>query len=88
MSEWKSNYNLKYRDYVIKVKQDFGDGFYLVDGMPTNFGYIVVKDNINVVPGAVWFQTVKHAKHAIDVLILTEGNADMFHSALEAYYAR
>jgi hypothetical protein len=88
MNDWKSNYTLKYREHVIKVKQDFGNGFHLIDGMPTNFGYVVVKDNVNVVPGAGWFQTVKEAKHAIDVLITTDGNADMFYNAMQAYSQR
>lgn len=88
MSHWKSSYKLLYRNHLIEIKQDFENDFYIVDGMPTETGYIVTKNNVNVMPGAVWFQTVKHAKRAIDILISTEGDADMFHSGLEAYYAR
>jgi hypothetical protein len=85
---WKSNYTLNYRDHMILVKQDFGSSFHLIDGMPTNIGYVVVKDGVNVMPGAVWFQTVKQARRAVDLLILTEGNVELFYKAMNAYNGR
>lgn len=71
LPDWKSIsvHKITYRDHQIVVKQDFGSQFFLIDGMPCMWGYVVVvKDVGNVMPGATWFQTVHAAMDAIDVL--------------------
>jgi hypothetical protein len=70
LGHWK----LYYKGFTIKVKCDFGptgQSFHLIDGMPCAWGYIVADagGSINVCPGAGWFQTVKDAKRALDILI-------------------
>lgn len=60
---------IEYRGYNIQVKRDFGGRAHLVDGLPCMWGYVVVKGICNVMPGGTWFQTVKSAKQAIDILI-------------------
>lgn len=68
LRKWK----IEYRDYTIVVKLDFPQPFVLIDGMPCLSGYVVGNKNAgNIMPGATWFQTVKDAKQAIDVLIET-----------------
>jgi len=58
----------RYRGYEIRAKRDYTDflqydrGFYLRDG------FVVTKGIVNVMPGAVWFQTVDAARNAIDIL--------------------
>ena len=76
---------VEHRGYRIAVKQDFGPEPPTVDGMPVMSGYVVLdQDGDNAMPGATWFQTVKSAKHAIDVLIDVGGpeNADQFWALL------
>jgi hypothetical protein len=74
------SYSLNYCGYTIVVKRDFGDKFYMLDGMPCNFGYNVTKDQKNPIPGAGWFQTVADAKTGIDCLIASAGDAQRFHA--------
>lgn len=59
---------LKYNAYIIEPKRDFGNMPYWIDGFPVTQGYVVVKDGCNVMPGATWFQTVRDAKRACDIL--------------------
>ncbi len=69
------HYQVQYRGHVIGLKRDFGFQFVLLDGMPCMWGYVVTYGadheyaGCNSMPGAVWFQTVRDAKHAIDVLV-------------------
>lgn len=77
-----ASYKRDYRGYEIRVKRDFGSQFHLIDGMPCMWGYVVVKDGCNAMPGATWFQTVKEAKRAIDVLIEHPEGGDAFWKAL------
>lgn len=63
-----------YRGHKIEPKRDFGSGKgHLIDGKWVKKGWVVVKSNCNVMPGACWFQTIKEAKHGIDVLIQVGG---------------
>lgn len=67
-------HSLAYRGFTIKVKRDIGStgqSFHLIDGMPCAWGYVVccASGFLNVMPGATWFQTVKAAKEAVDILI-------------------
>ena len=77
------NYRLDYRGLTIKVKQDFGDDFFLIDGMPCNFGYVVCSGMVNAMPAATWFQTVKEAKRAIDILLDVNGDIQAFWDRLK-----
>lgn len=87
------NYHRSYKGYDIVVKRDFGSQFFLIDGMPCMWGYVVVigKDKpfagCNAMPGATWFQTVKDAIEAIDVLEIT-GDCAEFWPAYRARAAR
>lgn len=59
-----------YKDYTIKPKKDFGEYGFLINGKRVRKGFVVVdKHNINIMPGATWFQTIKDAKKGIDVFI-------------------
>jgi hypothetical protein len=84
--------HIDYRGYCIRLKDDFGPEPTYVDGMPCLSGFIVTYGEghphagANAMPAATWFQTVKAAKHATDVLIDVGGqeNADEFWSMLRA----
>lgn len=81
-------YQVDHRGHSIIVKQDFGDSWHLIDGMPCAWGYVVVKDGCNAMPAAIWFQTVRDAKAAIDILIQAEGDAQKFWVLWRARQAR
>lgn len=67
-------HKVAYRGFTIRLKGDFGDSFFLIDGMPCAWGYVAVRNGCNAMPGATWFQTVKEAKRGIDALIAAEAN--------------
>lgn len=75
--EIAARYTLTYRGYEIRLKRDFGGKFHLIDGMPALWGYVLCKGSVNACPGAGWFQTVKDAKRAAD--ILEEADVTEFH---------
>jgi len=59
-----------YKNYIIKPKRDFGQYGFLIDGKMVKEGWVVTDHrNVNVMPGATWFQTIEQSKLAIDVLI-------------------
>lgn len=58
----------QYGKYTIVEKRDFGSTPYWIDGFPVKHGYVVVRDGCNAMPGATWFQTVREAKRACDIL--------------------
>ena len=59
-----------YKNYIIKPKKDFGQDGYLIDGKMVKEGWVVTDHrNVNVMPGATWFQTIEQSKLAIDVLL-------------------
>ena len=61
---------MKYKGYIIKPKREFGSDGFLINGKRVQEGFVVTNEhNINVMPGATWFQTIKDAKKGIDVLI-------------------
>lgn len=77
-----------YRGHQIKPKLDFGPGRgYLSNGKWIKKGWVVVKDHCNVMPGACWFQTIKKAKHGIDVLIQVGGeqNSEAFWEIMQPF---
>lgn len=84
------SYRITYNGFTIAVKRDFGDQPFLIDGLPCAWGYVVCYgeghqyEGCNAMPGATWFQTVKEAKRAIDMLIAVggEGNSTQFWKAL------
>lgn len=59
---------IQHGDYTIEPKKDFGNQPHWIDGFPVDSGYVVVKNHGNAMPGATWFQTVREAKMACDVL--------------------
>lgn len=59
-----------YKNFIIKPKRDFGQYGFLIDGKMVKEGWVVTDHrNVNVMPGATWFQTIEQSKLAIDVLI-------------------
>lgn len=64
----------EYKGYLIKPKTDFGLHGFLVQGRWIKEGFVVTKNNMNMMPGATWFVDVAQAKIAIDVLIECGGN--------------
>lgn len=82
-NEW-GKYSLAHAGFEIVIKQDFGGSFFLIDGLPCAWGYVVCYGRghqyagCNAMPGAVWFQTVKDAKTAINDLITAEENPSVF----------
>ena len=60
-----------YKGLHIVPKLDFGSKAFLIDGHFTKHGYIVTDGLCNVMPGAIWFQTVAEAKLGIDIYHLT-----------------
>jgi hypothetical protein len=77
---------VEHRGYCITVKKDFNGVPVLVDGLPVLWGYVVHKagEKKNAMPNDTWFQSVKNAKHAIDVLIDVGGaeNEEQFWAML------
>jgi hypothetical protein len=63
------NFSTEYRGYQIKLKRDFGNQPFLVEGHMLSHGYVVIKDGALATPGAVWHYTVADAKLAIDDMI-------------------
>ena len=68
----------EYRGYQIEPKRDFGTYGFLIKGEWVKTGFVVVKDGCNAMPAAAWFQTKPEAKEAIDALIVSEGDAELF----------
>jgi len=61
---------ITYKNFIINPKRDFGQYGYLIDGEMVKEGWVVTnQQNVNVMPGATWFQTIEQSKLAIDVLI-------------------
>jgi len=59
-----------YKGYNINPKRDFGSYGFLIKEKTVSKGFVVTdKHNVNVMPGATWFQTIKDAKNGINVLI-------------------
>ena len=69
--------DIEYRDFHIVPKLDFGSTPY--QNVNTyRKGYVIVKDGVNVMPGATWATSVIEAKVMIDVYIEADGNGEMF----------
>lgn len=62
-------HSIEFKGFTIKLKRDFGSQWFLIDGMPCMWGYVVTQNGMNVMPGATWFQTVKDAKQGIEALL-------------------
>lgn len=62
---------LEYRSCLIKpvkfTQPHYNHGRFI------RFGYNVVREGVNVMPGATWFHTIEAAKLAIDILIEVNG---------------
>lgn len=68
-----------YKGLQIVPKLDFGRTGFLIDGHFVKEGYVVTDGLCNVMPGAIWFQTVKEAQVGIDVYHIT-GETQRFHT--------
>lgn len=67
------NKPFEYGEYTIVPRHE--SGYYPEED---NYGFWVVKDHTNVMPGACWFRSVRQAIDAIKKLELAKGNADLF----------
>lgn len=74
--------NTKYKNHSIEPKRDFDPG------MVKQTGFVVVKNGCNVMPGGCWFNTVKEAKHGINVLLKVKGDADKFWEIMQPFKYR
>ena len=72
---------INYKGYEIRPKLDMGRTPWLVNGRKVDSGFVVVRNLIQVMPGAIWFETVESAHKAIDALIAVNGNVDAFWKA-------
>jgi len=58
---------VNYKGYIIKPKRDFGRDGFLINGKTVKKGFVVTDNhNINVMPGATWFQTIEEAEKGVD----------------------
>lgn len=65
--------------YRIVPKRDFGPGpGFFIEGRYVKTGFVVVRNGVNVMPGATWAQTIREALVMIRVLEHVRGNADRF----------
>ena len=65
-------------DYTIKPKRDFGEGF-LIRGVWVKAGWIVLRNGVSVLPGAVWDTTLAGASRTVGKLMVAKGDSDIFH---------
>ncbi|MFB6364227.1 hypothetical protein ACFCP7_09205 [Paenibacillus elgii] len=56
---------MEYKGYSIKPRNE-------------GFGYEVVRNGINPMPGAVWFVNIERAQKGIDALIQSNGNTELY----------
>ncbi|AOG03335.1 hypothetical protein [Bosea sp. RAC05] len=58
---------VEYRGHQIRAKKDFADFVGYHRGFYFSEAYVVLKDGINVMPGACYFSNVADAEMAIDI---------------------
>lgn len=63
---------VEYGEYEFKPRNE--------QGWPDEdtYGYWVVKDHVNIMPGGCWFHTIAEARHGVKMLELAKGNANLF----------
>lgn len=71
------NIDIEYRGYHIIPKLDFGSYPYL-NVNTYKKGYVIVKDSMNVMPGATWATSIIEAKEMINSLIESNGDGQLF----------
>lgn len=69
--------DIEYRGFNIKAKMDFGNSPYK-NVNTYRKGYVVVKDGVNAMPGAIWATSIVEAKSMIDSFIEADGSSAMF----------
>jgi hypothetical protein len=69
---------ITYKGFEIKPKLDWTHA-------ADQRGFVVVKDWCNVMPAACWFETVKEARHGINVLLKVKGNANRFWEIMQPF---
>ena len=67
--------NTKHRGYTIEPKRDHTPAA----------GFVVTKNDCNIMPGGCWFDTVKEAKNAINVLIRVKGDSELFWEIMQPF---
>lgn len=82
----KKQYTYRHRGHSIVPKRDFGRGGYVDgNGKIVNRGWVVTKDNCNIMPGGTWFKTPKEARNAINVLLRVKGDAEKFWEIMQPF---
>lgn len=77
--------SIEYKGFTIRPKLDMGSTPWLVDGNEYRRGYIVTQNNVQVMPGAVWFHSVIEARTAIDILIEVNKDSTAFWNLWNEY---
>ena len=88
LEQWSLGGHTEYAGFHVVPKRDFGKvGHYMPEGY-IRAGWLVVKDGVNVMPGAVWALTRAEALQMIDVWIACGEDATKFHHLLKAVSRR
>lgn len=66
----------------IVPKRDFGRYGFLINGKWVKEGWIVTDGICNIMPGAIWFQTIGEAIEAAGALYMARGDATKFWNIL------
>ena len=72
-----------YKGHTVQPKLDFTRDGYWVHGKIITHGWVVCKDGYNVMPGATWFESIREAKEALNVLLRVECDAKRFWEAMQ-----
>lgn len=79
------NVFIEYRGFIIRPKLDMGSTPWLVNGNEYRCGYIITQDEIQIMPGAVWFHSVIEARVAIDLFIKANKDSTVFWNLWNEY---
>ena len=69
---------MKYRNFEIAPKLDFGKVGHYIGGKYIKTGHVVTDGFCNVLPGATWARTPSQARDLIDAHIESQGDAETF----------
>lgn len=82
----KKQYTYRHRGHLIVPKRDFGSHGYLgQNGKVIKRGWVVTKDDCNIMPGGTWFKSPKEARNAINVLLRVKGDSDKFWEIMQPF---
>jgi hypothetical protein len=82
------NISIEYKGFTIRPKLDMGSTPWLVNGNEYRRGYIVTRNDIQIMPGGAWFTSVIEARFAIDILIEAREDGPTFWNLWNEYSGR